>query len=351
MSQANTTEKAKALAQALGQIEKHYGKGAIMRLGEDEKLEVPVISSGSLGLDLALGIGGIPRGRVIEIFGPEASGKTTLALHAIAEGQKLGGVAAFIDAEHALDVHYARKLGVRTEDLLISQPDSGEQALEIAEILVRSNAVDMVVVDSVAALVPRSEIEGDMGDAQMGSQARLMSQALRKLTAAIGKSMTSVVFINQIRMKIGQLFGNPETTTGGNALKFYASMRLDIRRLSAIKQGDELMGYRTRVKVVKNKLASPFREAEFDIIFGQGISKEGEILDMATEANLISKSGAWYSYGTERIAQGRENAKTYLKEHPDLRADLENQIRGLHGLSPESTPAASLEAGAEQEAP
>jgi recombination protein RecA len=351
MTTQDTTEKTKALAQALGQIEKHYGKGAIMRLGEDEKLEVPVISSGSLGLDLALGIGGIPRGRVIEIFGPEASGKTTLALHAIAEAQKLGGVAAFVDAEHALDVHYARKLGVRTEDLLISQPDSGEQALEIAEILVRSNAIDMVVVDSVAALVPRSEIEGDMGDAQMGSQARLMSQALRKLTAAISKSMTSVIFINQIRMKIGQLFGNPETTTGGNALKFYASMRLDIRRISAIKTGDELVGYRTRVKVVKNKLAPPFREAEFDIVFGQGLSKEGEILDMATEANLISKSGAWYSCGTERIAQGRENAKTYLKEHPDLRADLEKQIRGLHGLFPESTPAASPEEGVEQEAP
>ncbi len=351
MTTQDTTEKAKALAQALGQIEKHYGKGAIMRLGEDEKIEVPVIPTGSLGLDLALGIGGIPRGRVIEIFGPEASGKTTLALHAIAEAQKLGGVAAFVDAEHALDVHYARKLGVRTEDLLISQPDSGEQALEIAEILVRSNAIDMVVVDSVAALVPRSEIEGDMGDAQMGSQARLMSQALRKLTAAISKSMTSVIFINQIRMKIGQLFGNPETTTGGNALKFYASMRLDIRRMSAIKQGDELMGYRTRVKVVKNKLAPPFREAEFDIVFGQGLSKEGEILDMAADANLISKSGAWYSHGTERIAQGRENAKTYLKEHPELRADLEKQIRGLHGLSPESAPTAGLEAAAEQEAP
>jgi recombination protein RecA len=336
MTAQESPEKAKALAQALGQIEKHYGKGAIMRLGEDEKLEVPVIPSGSLGLDLALGIGGIPRGRVIEIFGPEASGKTTLALHAIAEAQRLGGVAAFIDAEHALDVHYARKLGVKTEDLLISQPDSGEQALEIAEILVRSNAVDMVVVDSVAALVPRSEIEGEMGDAQMGSQARLMSQGLRKLTAAISKSMTSVIFINQIRMKIGQLFGNPETTTGGNALKFYASMRLDIRRLSAIKAGDEVVGYRTRVKVVKNKLAPPFREAEFDIIFGQGLSKEGEILDMATDAGLISKSGAWYSYGTERLAQGRENAKTYLKEHPDLMADLEKQIRALHGLIPRS---------------
>lgn len=346
----DTTEKAKALAQALGQIEKHYGKGAIMRLGEDEKIEVPVIPTGSIGLDLALGIGGIPRGRVIEIFGPEASGKTTLALHAIAEAQRLGGVAAFIDAEHALDVYYARKLGVKTEDLLISQPDSGEQALEIAEILVRSNAVDMVVVDSVAALVPRSEIEGEMGDAQMGSQARLMSQALRKLTAAINKSRTCMIFINQIRMKIGQLFGNPETTTGGNALKFYASQRLDIRRLAAIKDGDEIIGYRTRVKVVKNKLAPPFREAEFDIIFGQGLSREGEILDLATDAALITKSGAWYSYGTERLAQGREKAKAYLKEHPEFTADLEKQLRGLHGLPPsESASAPSLEPAVGQE--
>ncbi len=328
----DSTEKDKALAQALGQIEKHYGKGAIMRLGEDEKVEVPVIPTGSLGLDLALGIGGIPRGRVIEIYGPESSGKTTLALHAIAEAQRLGGVAAFIDAEHALDVHYARKLGVRTEDLLISQPDSGEQAMEIAEILVRSNAIDIVVVDSVAALVPRSEIEGEMGDAQMGSQARLMSQALRKLTSAINKSQTSMIFINQIRMKIGVMFGNPETTTGGNALKFYASQRMDIRRLAAIKDGDEIVGYRTRVKVVKNKLAPPFREAEFDIVFGQGLSREGEILDMATDAALINKSGAWYSHGTERIAQGREKAKAYLKEHPEFTADLDKQLRALHGL-------------------
>ena len=338
MTQASTTEKGKALSQALAQIEKSYGKGAIMRLGEDEKLDVPVTSSGSLGLDLALGIGGIPKGRVIEIYGPEASGKTTMALHAIAEGQHGGGVAAFIDAEHALDVQYARRLGVKTEDLLIAQPDDGEQAMEIAEILVRSNAVDMVVVDSVAALVPRSEIEGEMGDAQMGSQARLMSQALRKLTAAISKSMTSVVFINQIRMKIGQLFGNPETTTGGNALKFYASLRLDIRRIGAIKQGDEIVGYRTRVKVVKNKLAPPFREAEFDIIFGQGVSKEGEILDLATDQGLIQKSGAWYSSGTDRLAQGRENAKVYLKEHPDFTAEIERQIRVFHGLIPPSAP-------------
>ncbi len=352
MTTPDTADKAKALAQALGQIEKHYGKGAIMRLGEDEKIEVPVIPSGSLGLDVALGIGGLPRGRVIEIFGPESSGKTTLALHAIAEAQRLGGVAAFIDAEHALDVQYARKLGVKTEDLLISQPDSGEQALEIAEILVRSNAVDVVVVDSVAALVPRSEIEGEMGDAQMGSQARLMSQALRKLTAAISKTQTAMIFINQIRMKIGQLFGNPETTTGGNALKFYASMRLDIRRISAIKEGDEVIGYRTRVKVVKNKLAPPFREAEFDIVFGQGLSREGEILDMAVDAGLITKSGAWYSFGTERLAQGREKTKLYLKEHPEFTSDLERQLRGLHGLLPHAAAATGAEELAvEQEAP
>jgi len=334
-----TADKTKALDQALGQIEKAYGKGAIMRLGADEKIDVDVIPTGCLSLDLALGVGGIPRGRVTEIFGPEASGKTTLALQVIAEAQKLGGVAAFVDAEHALDVTYARKLGVRTEDLLISQPDSGEQALEIAEILVRSNAVDMVVVDSVAALVPRSEIEGEMGDAQMGSQARLMSQALRKLTGTIGKTNTSVVFINQIRHKIGVMFGNPETTTGGNALKFYASMRLDIRRISAIKDGNDIVGYHTRVKVVKNKLAPPFKEAEFDIIFGQGISREGDLLDLAAEANLINKSGAWYSYGGERIGQGRENAKAYLKEHPEMAGDLEQQVRGQHGLLPPDAPA------------
>jgi recombination protein RecA len=334
MTEQGQADKTKALEQALGQIEKSYGKGAIMRLGAEEKMDVPVISSGCLSLDLALGIGGIPRGRVVEIFGPEASGKTTLALQVIAEAQKLGGVAAFIDAEHALDVQYARKLGVRTEDLLISQPDSGEQALEIAEILVRSNAIDMVVVDSVAALVPRSEIEGEMGDAQMGSQARLMSQALRKLTATIGKTNTSVVFINQIRHKIGVMFGNPETTTGGNALKFYASMRLDIRRVSAIKEGNDIIGYHTRVKVVKNKLAPPFREAEFDIVFGQGISREGDLLDLAADAALIQKSGAWYSYGGERIGQGRENAKNYLKEHPEVAGDLERQLRALHGMLP-----------------
>jgi recombination protein RecA len=338
MTDQTSADKAKALDTALGQIEKHYGKGAIMRLGADEKIDVAVIPTGCLSLDLALGVGGIPRGRVTEIFGPEASGKTTLALQVIAEAQKLGGVAAFIDAEHALDVNYARKLGVRTEDLLISQPDSGEQALEIAEILVRSNAVDMVVVDSVAALVPRSEIEGEMGDAQMGSQARLMSQALRKLTGSIGKTQTSVVFINQIRHKIGVMFGNPETTTGGNALKFYASLRLDIRRLTAIKEGNDVIGHHTRVKVVKNKLAPPFKEAEFDIIFGQGISREGDLLDLAAEQNLIAKSGAWYSYGSERIGQGRENAKTYLKEHPEVAAEVDRQIRAAHGMLPQEAP-------------
>ena len=332
MSDQIAADKAKALDQALSHIEKQYGKGSIMRLGAEEKLDVPVISSGCLSLDLALGIGGIPRGRVIEIFGPEASGKTTLALHVIAEAQRQSGVAAFVDAEHALDVNYARKLGVRTEDLLISQPDSGEQALEIAEILVRSNAVDVVVVDSVAALVPRSEIEGDMGDAQMGSQARLMSQALRKLTSAISKSLTSVIFINQIRHKIGVMFGNPETTTGGNALKFYASMRLDIRRISAIKQGDEIIGSHSRVKVVKNKLAPPFQEAEFDIIFGQGISREGDLLDLAAEQNLVQKSGAWFSYGGERIGQGRENAKAYLREHPQVAMELDKQLRAALGM-------------------
>jgi len=340
MSDQMTSDKAKALDQALSHIEKQYGKGSIMRLGADEKIEVPVISTGCLSLDLALGIGGVPRGRVTEIYGPESSGKTTLALHVIAEAQRKGGVAAFVDAEHALDVTYARRLGVKTEDLLISQPDSGEQALEIAEILVRSNAVDVVVVDSVAALVPRSEIEGEMGDAQMGSQARLMSQALRKLTGSISKSLTSVVFVNQIRQKIGVMFGNPETTTGGNALKFYASLRLDIRRLGAIKLGDETIGSHVRVKVVKNKLAPPFKEAEFDIVFGQGISREGDLLDLATEEGLIQKSGAWFSYGSERIGQGRENAKTYLQEHPQIAAELDKQIRAAHGMEARTEPAA-----------
>jgi len=330
-------DKSKALDQALTQIEKQYGRGSIMRLGADDKIaDIGVISTGSLSLDLALGIGGIPRGRVVEIFGPESSGKTTLALHIIAEAQRWGGMAAFIDAEHALDLNYARRLGVKTEDLLISQPDTGEQALEIAEILVRSNALDAIVVDSVAALVPRSEIEGDMGDAQMGSQARLMSQALRKLTAAISKSQTSVIFINQIRMKIGIMFGNPETTTGGNALKFYASQRLDIRKGLPLKDGNDIIGSRTKVRVVKNKLAAPFRECEFDVIFGQGISKEGDILDLASDLNLVQKSGSWYSYGSERMAQGRENAKAFLRDHPELLADLENQVRATHGISSKS---------------
>ncbi|MFP3867026.1 MAG: recombinase RecA [Desulfobacteraceae bacterium] len=339
MTTASSTDKSKALEQALGQIERQYGRGSIMRLGIDEKVaDIGVISTGSLSLDLALGIGGIPRGRVVEIFGPEASGKTTLALHIIAEAQRHGGLAAFIDAEHALDLNYARRLGVKPKDLLISQPDTGEQALEIAEILVRSNALDVAVIDSVAALVPRSEIEGDMGDAQMGSQARLMSQALRKLTAAISKSLTSVVFINQIRMKIGQMFGNPETTTGGNALKFYASQRLDIRKGTPIKEGHEIIGNRTRVRVVKNKLAPPFREAEFDVVFGQGISKEGDILDLATNLEIIKKSGAWYSYEEERIGQGRENAKIYLREHPELMVQLEDQIRDIYSLGRRSAP-------------
>jgi len=335
-----TSDKTKALEQAVNQIEKQYGRGSIMRLGTDDKpADIAVIPTGSLSLDLALGIGGIPRGRVVEIFGPESSGKTTLALHVIAEAQRLGGMAAFIDAEHALDLNYARRLGVKTEDLLISQPDTGEQALEIAEILVRSNALDAIVVDSVAALVPRSEIEGDMGDAQMGSQARLMSQALRKLTAAISKSQTTVIFINQIRMKIGIMFGNPETTTGGNALKFYASQRIDVRKGMPLKDGNDIIGARTKVRVVKNKLAAPFRECEFDIIFGQGISKEGDVLDLAVDLNLVQKSGSWYSYGAERLAQGRENAKAYLREHPELLAELEQQVRATFGIGqPATTP-------------
>ena len=321
------TSKNKAIDMAVSQIEKLFGKGSIMKLGEKPLEEVPVVSTGSISLDMALGIGGLPRGRVVEIYGPEASGKTTLALHVVAEIQKGGGVAAFIDAEHALDVFYAKRIGVNTDDLLISQPDTGEQALEIAEILVRSSAVDAVVVDSVAALVPRAEIEGEMGDAHMGLQARLMSQALRKLTATISKSMTTVIFINQIRQKIGIMFGNPETTTGGNALKFYASVRLDIRRIASIKDGQEVIGSRTRVKVVKNKLAPPFREVEFDIIFGEGISKEGDILDLAVDYNIVDKAGTWYSYGDSRIGQGRENAKDFLKNHPDVAKEIEEKLQ------------------------
>jgi recombination protein RecA len=318
--------KTKAIDMAVTQIEKLFGKGSIMKLGEKPIEAVPVISTGSIALDIALGIGGLPRGRVIEIYGPEASGKTTLALQVVAEMQKQGGTASFIDAEHALDVAYAKRIGVNTDDLLISQPDSGEQALDITEILVRSAAVDIVVVDSVAALVPRAEIEGEMGDAHMGLQARLMSQALRKLTATISKSMTTVVFINQIRQKIGIMFGNPETTTGGNALKFYSSIRLDIRRIASIKDGQEVVGSRTRVKIVKNKLAPPFKEVEFDIIFGQGISREGDVVDLGTDMGIIERAGTWYSYGDSRIGQGRENAKDFLKKHPEVMKEIEDKI-------------------------
>ena len=322
-------DKERAIDLAVTQIERQYGKGAIMRLGGDALLpDIPVVPTGSLALDIALGVGGLPRGRVVEIFGPEASGKTTLALHAVAEAQKKGGIASFIDAEHALDVHYARTLGVKTDDLLISQPDTGEQALEITEILVRSGAVDMVVIDSVAALVPRAEIEGEMGDPHMGLQARLMSQALRKLAATISKSKTIVVFINQIRMKIGVLFGNPETTTGGNALKFYSSVRLDIRRVASIKQGQEVIGSRTRVRVVKNKVSPPFKEAEFDIIYGKGISREADVLDLAVDHNIIEKSGTWYSWKDQRIGQGRENAKAFLEENPEVLHQIEDEITG-----------------------
>ena len=330
---SSTKERQQAIELAMSQIERQFGKGAIMRLGSDTTVaDIAVIPTGSLSLDVALGLGGVPRGRVVEIFGPEASGKTTLALHILSEAQRGGGIAAFIDAEHALDLGYARKLGVNVDDLLISQPDTGEQALEITEVLVRSGAMDAVVIDSVAALVPRAEIEGEMGDAHMGLQARLMSQALRKLTAAISKSRTTVIFINQIRMKIGVLFGSPETTTGGNALKFYASIRLDIRRVSAIKDGQETIGSRTRVKAVKNKLAPPFKVAEFDIMYGEGISKEGDILDMATALNIVDKSGAWYSFAGERMGQGRENVKAFLKEHPDIRTDIERKVRAEYGL-------------------
>jgi recombination protein RecA len=318
--------KAKAIDMAVTQIEKLFGKGSIMKLGEKPIEAIPVVSTGSIALDIALGIGGLPRGRVIEIYGPEASGKTTLALQVVAEMQKQGGTASFIDAEHALDVGYAKRIGVNTDDLLISQPDSGEQALDICEILVRSAAVDIVVVDSVAALVPRAEIEGEMGDAHMGLQARLMSQALRKLTATISKSMTTVVFINQIRQKIGIMFGNPETTTGGNALKFYSSIRLDIRRIASIKDGQEIVGSRTRVKIVKNKLAPPFKEVEFDIIFGQGISREGDVVDLGTDMGIIERAGTWYSYSESRIGQGRENAKDFLKKHPDIMKEIETRI-------------------------
>ena len=324
----DTMDRQKALEAALGQIERAFGKGSIMRLGSREHVDVEVVSTGSIGLDMALGIGGVPRGRIIEIYGPESSGKTTLALHIIAEAQKTGGVCAFVDAEHALDPGYARKLGVNLDDLLISQPDAGEQALEIADTLVRSGAVDVLVVDSVAALVPRAELEGEMGDSHVGLHARLMSQALRKLTGSVSKSNTIVIFINQIRMKIGVMFGNPETTTGGNALKFYASVRLDIRRIGAIKDKDEVVGNQTRVKVVKNKLAPPFKVVEFDIMYGEGVSKTGELIDLGVKANVVEKSGAWFSFNSTRIGQGRENAKTYLREHPETAAEIEAAIRG-----------------------
>jgi recombination protein RecA len=325
-------DKSKAVDLAISQIERQFGKGAIMRLGGTDKIDVPVISTGALSLDIALGVGGVPRGRIIEIYGPESGGKTTLALHIVAEAQKQNGLAAFIDAEHALDVTYARKIGVNTDDLLIAQPDTGEQALEITETLVRSGALDILVVDSVAALVPRAELEGEMGEAQMGLQARLMSQALRKLTGSISKSNTTVIFINQLRMKIGVFFGSPETTTGGNALKFYASMRLDIRKVTSLKQGQDVIGMRTRVKVVKNKVAPPFRETEFDIIFGEGISREGDLLDLAAESSIIEKSGAWYSYKGDRLGQGRDNTRIFLKEHPEMLQEIEARVLDKFGL-------------------
>jgi len=326
-------EKQKAVETAMTQIERQFGKGAVMKLGSREVIDVPIIPTGSLALDKALGVGGIPRGRVTEIFGPEASGKTTLALHAVAEAQKRGGIAAFIDAEHALDTAYARRLGVNCDDLLVSQPDTGEQALEIAEMLVRSGAVDILVVDSVAALVPRAEIEGEMGDSHMGLQARLMSQALRKLTGTIGKTMTAVIFINQIRMKIGVVFGNPETTTGGNALKFYSSVRLDIRRTGSIKDGQDIVGNRTKVRVVKNKMASPFKEAEFDLMYGEGISRYGDLLDTGVDVGVIDKSGSWYSYGGERIGQGRENVKKYFQDNPQTYDTILFSVREKLGIS------------------
>jgi recombination protein RecA len=349
---ADTNQREKAIELAVSTIEKQFGKGSIMRLGEDQPApEVKVIPTGSLALDIALGCGGLPRGRVIEIYGPESSGKTTLTLHVIAEAQKRGGICAFIDAEHALDVAYARKLGVKTDDLLVSQPDCGEQALEIADMLVRSGAIDVIVVDSVAALTPKAELEGDMGDTHVGLQARLMSQALRKLTGTIAKSNTMVIFINQIRMKIGVMFGSPETTTGGNALKFYASVRMDIRRVGAIKQGESSVGSRTRVKVVKNKLAPPFREVEFDIMYGTGVSKEGDMLDLAAENNIVEKSGAWFAFGGERIGQGRENAKEFLHSHPEVAAAIERKVlehfgivrAGEAAVAPGAAPAAAVE--------
>jgi recombination protein RecA len=355
--EGGSMDKQKALEAALAQIEKLHGKGSIMRLGANERIEVEALSTGSLGLDIALGIGGLPRGRIIEIYGPESSGKTTLALQVVAEAQKKGGIGAFIDAEHALDPVYARKLGVKVEDLLISQPDAGEQALEIADTLVRSGAVDVLVVDSVAALTPQAELEGEMGDLQPGMQARLMSKALRKLTGSISKSKCMVIFINQIRMKIGIMFGNPETTTGGNALKFYSSVRLDIRRIGQIKERDEVVGNQTRVKVVKNKVAPPFKQVEFDIMYGEGISKTGELVDLGVRAGIVEKSGAWFSFNGERIGQGRENTKAFLKEHPKVAAEIEKAIRQNAGLivdqmlqaAPEGDEAEEAETGPEDE--
>ena len=344
---ALNSEKAKALQAALAQIEKQFGKGAIMRLGEGEVIDdIEVVSTGSLGLDIALGVGGLPRGRVVEIYGPESSGKTTLTLQVVAEMQKMGGTCAFIDAEHALDIQYAQKLGVNLQELLISQPDTGEQALEIVDALVRSASVDLVVIDSVAALTPRAEIEGEMGDSLPGLQARLMSQALRKLTGSIKKTNTMVIFINQIRMKIGVMFGSPETTTGGNALKFYASVRLDIRRIGSIKKGEEVIGNETKVKVVKNKVSPPFKTAEFDILYGQGISREGEVIDMGVEAKIVEKSGSWYAYQGEKIGQGKDNAREYLKENPDLAAEIENKVREAMGIPLLQGPEAAGEAPA-----
>ena len=343
-------ERLKAVDLAVGQIEKQFGKGSIMRLGQKGAIQpIDAISTGAISIDYALGVGGVPRGRVVEIFGPESSGKTTLALQVIAEAQRAGGMAAFVDAEHALDAAYAQKLGVDIDNLLVSQPDNGEQALEIVEVLIRSGGVDVVVVDSVAALVPKAEIEGEMGEAQMGLQARLMSQALRKLTGTISKSRTIVVFINQIRMKIGVMFGNPETTTGGNALKFYSSVRLDIRRIGAIKHGDEVIGSRTKVKIVKNKVAPPFREVEFDILYGSGISKEGELIDIASEEGIIEKSGAWYAFAGERIGQGRENARDFLRDHKDVAATIEAQVRQKHGLKADGAGAPSGDNGTSAE--
>ncbi|MCB1411704.1 MAG: recombinase RecA [Xanthobacteraceae bacterium] len=349
--EGSSMDKSKALSAALSQIERQFGKGSVMKLGKnDRSMDIEVVSSGSLGLDIALGVGGLPKGRVIEIYGPESSGKTTLALHCVAEAQKKGGICAFVDAEHALDPVYARKLGVNVDELLISQPDHGEQALEIADTLVRSGAIDVLIVDSVAALVPRAELEGEMGDALPGLQARLMSQALRKLTASINKSHTMVIFINQIRMKIGVMYGSPETTTGGNALKFYASVRLDIRRTGAIKERDEVIGNSTRVKVVKNKLAPPFKQVEFDIMYGEGVSKMGEILDLGVKAGIVEKSGAWFSYDSQRLGQGRENAKAFLRANPEMTAKIEIAIRQNSGLIAEQILAGTPEQNDDDEA-